>query len=100
LLVAGEPALGVILLIGAGLMVKSFWEMYKNPPGFAPESTLIMKVSLSGPEYADKARQTTYFRELLHRLESMPGIRAYGIANIADYIPQTVVSQRLRSRTV
>ena len=89
LLVACEFALAVILLTGAGLMVKSFWRMYANPPGFAPENMLLMKVSLSGPQYADKARQITYFRELLHRLESMPGVRAYGIANIADYLLQS-----------
>ena len=48
-----------VLLTGAGLMVKSFWKMYLNPPGFAPEDTLIMKVALSGPQYA----------ELLSRIE-------------------------------
>ncbi len=88
-LVACELALAVVLLTGAGLMVKSFWKMYTNPPGFAPENTLLMKVSLSGPQYADQAHQITYFRELLHRLESMPGVRAYGIANIEDYLLQS-----------
>jgi putative ABC transport system permease protein len=80
LLVAVELALAIILLTGAGLMVKSFWRMYANPPGFAPENTLVMRVSLSGPQYADKPRQLAYVQELVRRIESVPGVRAAGIA--------------------
>ncbi|MDQ2947265.1 MAG: ABC transporter permease, partial [Acidobacteriota bacterium] len=94
-LVASELALAIILLTGAGLMVKSFWKMYTNPSGFAPENTLIMKVALSGPQYADRARKITYFRELLHRLESMPGARAFGIANREGYLLQSTNSSVL-----
>jgi putative ABC transport system permease protein len=79
LLVASELALAIILLTGAGLMVKSFWKMYANPPGFAPEDTLVMKVALTGPQYP----------ELLSRIESMPGVRAAGIANIQGYLLQS-----------
>jgi putative ABC transport system permease protein len=78
-LVASELALAIVLLTGAGLMVKSFWRMYLNPPGFAPEDTLVMKVALTGPQYA----------ELLSRIESMPGVRAAGIANIQGYLLQS-----------
>jgi putative ABC transport system permease protein len=81
LLVAVELALAIVLLTGAGLMVKSFWRMYANPNGFAPENTLVMKVSLSGPQYADKARQHAYVRELVRRIESVPGVQAAGVAN-------------------
>jgi putative ABC transport system permease protein len=88
-LVASELALAIILLTGAGLMVKSFWKMYANPSGFAPEDTLVMKVALSGPRYANKDRQAAYFGELLSRIESMPGVRAAGIANIQDYLLQS-----------
>ena len=77
-----ELALAIILLTGAGLMVKSFWKMYANPPGFAPEDTLVMKVALSGPQYADKAKRISYFTELLNRLAPMPGVRAAGFAHI------------------
>ncbi len=79
-LVALELALAIILLTGAGLMVKSFWRMYANPPGFAPENTLTMRVSLSGPQYGDKARRLAYVQELVRRIESVPGVQAAGIA--------------------
>jgi putative ABC transport system permease protein len=68
LLVAFELALAIVLLTGAGLMVKSFWRMYRNPPGFAPENTLTMRVSLSGPQYADKVRKSSYLQEMLRRI--------------------------------
>ncbi|HEX4750271.1 MAG TPA: ABC transporter permease, partial [Bryobacteraceae bacterium] len=88
-LVAAEIALAVVLLTGAGLMVKSFWQMYTNPPGFDPDNTLVVKVALSGPQYAGKAKQVSYFRELLDRLRSIPGIKAFGLANAQDYIIQS-----------
>jgi len=49
LLVAGELALAIVLLTGAGLLLKSFWRMNARPPGFAPESVLLMKIRLAGP---------------------------------------------------
>jgi putative ABC transport system permease protein len=92
LLVSFELALAIVLLTGAGLMVKSFWKMYTNPPGFAPEHTLVMKVALSGPQYADKATQVAYFNRLLNRLDSMPGVKSFGIADGEDYLLQSANS--------
>ena len=97
LLVAAELALSVILLIGAGLMLKSFRVMSVMPPGFAPANTLILKVSLSGPLYADPAHQAMYFKELLQRVGSLPGIQAYGIANVQDYLLQSTKNQSVNS---
>jgi putative ABC transport system permease protein len=82
-------ALAIVLLIGAGLMVKSFLKMYTNPSGFAPEKTLVMKIALSGPEYCE---QVSYFRELLDRVSSMPGVRSFGIANSQYYILRAATS--------
>ena len=79
-LVAFELALAVVLLTGAGLMIKSFWRMYTNPLGFSPENTLILKVSLIGPEDADKPRQVSYLNEVVRRIASVPGVEAAGIS--------------------
>jgi putative ABC transport system permease protein len=81
LLVAGELALAIMLLIGAGLMLKSFWRMYAHPPGFAPESILTMKFRVAGPQYREKPAQDAYKRELLRRVESAPGVQAAGLSN-------------------
>jgi putative ABC transport system permease protein len=80
LLVAGELALAIVLLVGAGLMLKSFWRMYAHPPGFAPESIVTMEVRLAGPRYSEKPAHEWYIRELLRRVESAPGVEAAGVS--------------------
>jgi len=80
-LVAIEMALAVILLISAGLMVKSFWRMNTHPAGFDPEKISVMKVSLSGRDYATLAAQATYMDRILDRAASVPGVTAVGIEN-------------------
>lgn len=77
LLVAGEFALAIVLLIGAGLMLKSFWLMNAHPPGFSPESVLMLKLR---PRLATKDAQTAYLKELVRRLESAPQVDAAGIS--------------------
>ena len=79
LLVGGELALALVLLIGAGLMLKSFWRMNARPAGFQPESILLMRVSLSGPNYRAMPQQLAYIDQALQRLEAAPGVRAAGI---------------------
>ena len=79
-LVAGELALAMVLLTGAGLMVKSFVRMNARPPGFAPERILLVKIRLSGAQYDKKPAQESYLRELLQRLESSPGVQDVGVS--------------------
>ncbi len=78
-LVALEVAMAVVLLSGAGLMLKSFWRMNAFPPGFAPEKILVTKISLSGPQYQTWPQQHAYIDELFHRIESVPGVQVAGI---------------------
>jgi putative ABC transport system permease protein len=81
LLAAAEIAIALALLAGAGLMVKSFWRMNQRSPGFDPEETLVMKISLSGPAYAAPPRQIAYYDEALRRLAAVPGVQAAGLGN-------------------
>ena len=83
-LVAVEMALAVVLLTGAGLLLKSFWQMHAYPPGFEPARVLTMKVQFSGPQYDDEARKRTYLGEFLQRLESSAGVSAAGISTHGD----------------
>ncbi len=80
LLVSGELALALVLLIGAGLMLKSFWRMNARPAGFHPESILVMTYSLQGPDYREMPQQVAYIERVLQRLESAPGVQSAGIS--------------------
>jgi predicted permease len=81
-LMAGELAVTLVLLAGAGLMIRSFWRMSEHPPGFAPESILTMKVGLSGPSYKGREAQIAYFERLVDRVSAAPGVTAVGITNV------------------
>jgi putative ABC transport system permease protein len=77
LLVACELAFALVLLAGAGLMVKSFLRMYAHPDGFEPENILVMKIELSGPRYFGTASpQKAYVDEALRRIRPIPGVRS------------------------
>jgi len=93
-LVVLELALAIVLLTGAGLMIKSFWRMYANPPGFSPEHTLLLKVSLMGPGYADKSHQLSYLNELVQRVTSVPGVEAAGVSKTDLLLVQSKDSAR------
>ena len=80
-LVAAELALTLVLVIGAGLMVKSFLRMNAHPAEFVPEKILTMKVSLAMPEYQDEAKQKSYWPELLRLVEGVPSVQAAGVVN-------------------
>jgi putative ABC transport system permease protein len=79
-LVATEVATAIVLLTGAGLMIKSFWRMNEKPAGLNPASILTMRVSLAGAKYDSWPAQQSYIRELLTRLQSSPGVEAAGIS--------------------
>ncbi|MCL4853572.1 MAG: FtsX-like permease family protein, partial [Bryobacteraceae bacterium] len=78
-LVASQLALAVVLLAGAGLMLKSFWRMNAKPAGFAPDQILVMRVALSGPQYSTWPPKQAYTEELLQTLQALPGVEAAGV---------------------
>jgi putative ABC transport system permease protein len=80
-LVVAEVALTLVLLVGAGLLIKSLWRVMQINPGFNPEGALTMQVSLPESEYGGSARKTAFYRQLLERLKSVPGVEAAGMIN-------------------
>jgi len=73
-----EVALALILLVGAGLLVKSFWRLSHVDPGFDPSNVLTFRVSLPQSRYADAAKQNRFYREAQARLSALPGVQAVG----------------------
>jgi putative ABC transport system permease protein len=80
-LVAIEVALTVVLLVAAGLMVRSFWLMTAYPPGFAPDRVLTMRVQFSGPRYRDPQNRRAFIDELLRRAAAAPAVEAAGVGS-------------------
>ena len=77
LLLVGEVALSLILLVGAGLLIKSFLLLQQVRPGFNPHHVLIASVALPGTKYKDQQRPE-FFRQLMERLQAAPGVQAAG----------------------
>ena len=76
LLVTAETALALVLLAGAGLLVKSFLRMRSVDPGFKPAGVVSMSVNLPPAAYAEEARRVAYAREVLASVERVPGVAA------------------------
>lgn len=74
LLVVSEIALTLVLLVGAGLMLKSFAAMHSADPGFNPHGVLTMKIALSERQYSTPAKQIAYLDEAMRRLCALPGV--------------------------
>jgi len=77
-LVLVEVALSVVLLVGAGLLLRSFWRLLNVDPGFEPQGVLTASIDLPRAKYPDPVKQAVYFRQLFDRLESLPGVEHVG----------------------
>ncbi|MCI0489449.1 MAG: ABC transporter permease [Blastocatellia bacterium] len=81
LLVIAEIALALVLLTGAGLMIRSFAGLRAIDPGFDAENLLTMKVSVAGTNHSPGPRREAFFRRLIERIESLPGVRSASAIN-------------------
>ncbi|MEO5720516.1 MAG: ABC transporter permease, partial [Chthoniobacterales bacterium] len=78
LLLIGEVALSLVLLIGAGLLIKSFMRLQEVNPGFNPKNVLLASISLPTVKYKEEAQRPQFFQQLVARLEGLPGVQAVG----------------------
>jgi predicted permease len=92
-LVIGQVSLSLLLLIGAGLLLRSFREVLLTDPGFDAHNVLTMNISLSTLKYAKPAQQIAFFRDVLDRVSALPGVRnaAMSAALPLSYIRSTPV---------
>jgi predicted permease len=81
LLVVSEIALATMLLLGAGLMLKSFRLLRNVDPGFRAENVLTVQISLQAKKYLEGRQSAAFFREVLQRTETLPGVEAAGAVN-------------------
>lgn len=86
-LVVTQIALAVVLLVGAGLMLKSLWRLMQVDIGFDPRNVLTMSVALPAGKYAEPARIIGFHEQLKERLESLPGVSGAGTVNRLPLLP-------------
>ncbi|HEY3705761.1 MAG TPA: ABC transporter permease [Terracidiphilus sp.] len=77
-LVVCETALSLLLLVGAGLLLRSFAEVLKVDPGFKPEGVLTMRVSLPQAVYGKPEQVRAFYSSLTERVQNLPGVEAAG----------------------
>ncbi len=80
LLVVGQVALSLLLLIGAGLLVRSFDRLLRVDPGFAADHLLTMEISLPTRKYVKPDQQIGFFRDLVDRVSALPGVKSAAIS--------------------
>jgi len=80
-LVVGEIAMSLTLLVGAGLLLRSFWRLIHVNPGFQTEHVITARLSLNQPAYGaygDPTRRARFWQQLEEKIESLPGVEAVG----------------------
>jgi putative ABC transport system permease protein len=82
LLIISEVALSLVLLVGAGLLIKSFLRLQEVDPGFQSENVLTVNLALPRIKYSESERQKNFFREALARIKTLPGVQTVGAVNI------------------
>jgi predicted permease len=82
ILVTSELALALVLLVGAGLLIKGFSRLRSMNPGFNPANVMTMYLQLPATRYGEIPKRTQFRRELLARLNSLPGLQAAMVSDI------------------
>jgi predicted permease len=90
ILVVGELALSLVLMVAACLLLRSFWELFQVQPGFNPERVMAVQTWLAGPNnpttdpYQTATQESVLLREILRRSRSLPGVEEAAIGDEAS----------------
>ena len=82
LLVVAEVAVSLVLLIGAGLLLRSFLRLQEVKPGFDPEHTLTLEMFLPGIKYPEDYQHIAFYEQVLKRTRELPGVEAAGVVSV------------------
>jgi putative ABC transport system permease protein len=81
LLVVSEVALSLMLLVSAGLLIRSFMQLIKTDPGFNSDNLLTMNLVLPRAKYKDEPQRVAFYSDLVKRVESVPGVSSVALVN-------------------
>jgi putative ABC transport system permease protein len=79
--VAAEIAIAIVLLVGAGLMIRTFLALRAIDPGWKPDGVVTLEVSVAGTSHAAPEQREPVYRQLLERIRAVPGVAAAGAIN-------------------
>jgi putative ABC transport system permease protein len=80
-LIVSEVALSLMLLVGAGLLVNSFWRLLRTDAGFNPQSVLALDIPLSGATYKTGEQRSAAFQQLIDRFKGVQGVRDVSVVS-------------------
>ncbi|HEX4954500.1 MAG TPA: ABC transporter permease [Thermoanaerobaculia bacterium] len=80
-LTVAELAMALVLLVGAGLMIKSLWRLNAQDPGFRPQGALALQLFVFGDQYREPAAWRLFYEQLESRLAALPGVASVGAMN-------------------
>ena len=89
ILVISELALSLVLMVAAGLLLRSFWDLFQVQPGFNPDRVMAIQTWLPGPNdpttdpYQTATQETVLLREILRRSRTLPGVEEAAIGDVA-----------------
>jgi putative ABC transport system permease protein len=86
LMMIAEIALSIVLLVGAGLLLESFWRLQRVDPGFRPDHLLTMQLWLPKTKYPQASEVRAFWDQVLHRIEVLPAVRAAGAVSFRPFL--------------
>jgi putative ABC transport system permease protein len=106
LLIVSELALAVVLMVGAGLLLRTFWGLIQENPGFNPSRVVTASFYLPNPNdpktdvlYGDFSKRTSFFRDVIRRVATIPGIdRAAMTSDLPGARPATTAALMIEDR--
>ena len=91
-LIVSEVALSLMLLVGAGLLIHSFWRLLQTDAGFDPKGVLALDIPLSRATYSKPEQRSAAFQQLVTRMKTLPGVRD---ASVVSNVPLTDFDEEL-----
>ena len=101
-LAVSEISLALVLLIGAGLLIKSFYRVLSVDPGFTTDHILTMNLSLTDSRYPQANQKRAFYLDVLRRVESLPGVRSAAFIDslpLRPYMDKLFIVQRLATES-
>jgi putative ABC transport system permease protein len=98
LLIVSEVALSLVLLVGAGLLFRSFLRLQAVELGFRPERVLTFRLNPAGANFTQDPQFSAFFKQIAERIETLPGVDAVGVINTLPLVKGPTTAFRVEGR--